>query len=313
MPKFAIYQYLFGKIKYQQLTLPLFDDEDNTIVDVEKSWFQKQEIFGKLFTEEAELKFKVPEKKEYGHCIIPCAPNPNVIIMRFANNREKTLERNFQKVKAEDCPSTLVIIDNRKDIQRIAIWSNDAFTHPNQVVRIMERVLRERLRKDMLTIDIVPKSYSSEFWDVATRTYGRVSWAKFNLMHPNLPDLTNGIKELMGLASDLNGDPSIEIKPLEGQLTINLPRKYEASPVIRHIVDVCAALHQPINVKTIDGENVDCFVQTPDYEPEVKEHQVYKEIDKAILEGLESNDSDTHAKAILALVEFMTTLKLFND
>lgn len=314
MPKFAIYQYLFGKIKDFQYQLPLYEEDyDYSKVDVNKSWTEKQEIFGRLFEEQSELEFKIPEKvKPYGHQLIACSI-PDVIIMRFANNKEETLEVDFQKVKTDNFPSTLVIIDNRKDVQRIAIWSNDAFSDTRQVARIMERVFRDRLKRDLLTIDIRPKCHSSEFWKVVDRTYGRVCYAKFNLMHPNLPELTEGIKELMGLANDMNGDPSIEVKPLEGQITINIPHKQEASPFVQHIVNVCAALHQPINVKTIDGENVDCYIEAEGYDPEKKEYHVVQEVEKSVIYNLNSNDAETRQKATLALVEFMTKLKLFND
>jgi len=312
MPKVAIYQYLFGKIKHLQLTLPLFD-EDNNVTDVESSWKQKQEIFGRLFLKDSKLEFKVGDKDPYDFQLIPCSVNNDMIIMRFANNKHEILERNFEKVKADNNPSTLVVIDNRKDIQRIAILSNDAFASTRQVARIMEAVFRKRLEKDGLSIDIRPKCHSAEFWNMADRTYGRVAWAKFNLLHPNLPDLTNGIKELMGLANDINGDPSIEFKPIEGQITINIPRKHEASPLVKHIVSVCAALQQPINVKTIDGDNVDCYIDDPSWTKEKKDYHVSKEIDKSIIEGLESKDAETREKAIVKLVEFMTKLKLFND
>ncbi len=58
--------------------------------------------------------------------------------MRIANNKKTKLEADFNVSELDNHPSCLVIIDNRKDRQIIAIERNIAFSKSSMVADILQ-------------------------------------------------------------------------------------------------------------------------------------------------------------------------------
>ena len=62
--------------------------------------------------------------------------------MRFANDIDIPVERDFQPAKAKDEPSCFVIIDNRDNMRTVAILKRKkAFGNPGQVAKILTDVI----------------------------------------------------------------------------------------------------------------------------------------------------------------------------
>lgn len=111
----------------------------------------KQEIFSKLLGQK-DLSFSF-RNKAYGHKIL--LESMGVVVLRIANNRNTTLEREFQKRKIGYTPSCGVIIDNRHDIQHIAIEDDPtAFYETEQVVKILNSTFNRLLKPYGLKLTI---------------------------------------------------------------------------------------------------------------------------------------------------------------
>ena len=335
MASFAIYQYLFGNVEHQEapgtLHLDLGEDKGNNAVTLSNA--DKQKIFGKIFEDIKELQFveSDAQEKPFPYKIIPCEENKNVIILRIAAHKKKSFEQNFTDISVDWNPSTLVIIDNRKDIQRIAILvKNNAFS-TQRVANMLQRVLSEHLKNDRLTLEITPKRYSGDFWKVAARHKGRIHSVKFGFTREYLKDIkrvtphhesgpvTQLLEGLEGIAETMNADPSLVTKAAEKSLEIN-----QTDAQMQALVKVCAATGQPICVHTLDGIKYNCYLlENKDSEEEKElERIVVQEFDDEIVKNFMNADDyyaddlfyeEHRTKDMLALITFMNSLKYAYD
>ena len=152
MTRFTIYTYLFKPINEPQEP-DMFSPE----VKVEESLAMKQELLGELFLKESKLRFTKSrnnsdsEYKQFEHLIV--AQRDGIIVMRLANTTTQVHEKDFNRWTEEDNPSLIVIIDNRKDKQIIAIENRaqafsdtqtDADTDDMQLQREVTELFSER-------------------------------------------------------------------------------------------------------------------------------------------------------------------------
>lgn len=193
MASFAIYQFLLNTMRRQEdarQTILNFEGgvEEITLPGTNE---KKQEIFGKIFENINSLEFKENEgqKKAYPFMLIPCEANKDIIILRIANNKKKNFEQNFTDVSEDWNPSALVIIDNRKDIQRIAIQvKKDAFS-TRKLASLLQKVFSEKLKEEHMTIEIVSKMYSGDFWKVTDRHKGHIQYVRFDFTREYLEEI----------------------------------------------------------------------------------------------------------------------------
>ena len=85
---------------------------------------ERQKIFGSYFENNDSIEFshgEGEEKKVFKHQVYHLALNRNIIVMRIANDKKKTVEQDFKEVDVKHEPSCFVVIDNRDKCRRIAI------------------------------------------------------------------------------------------------------------------------------------------------------------------------------------------------
>ena len=141
MAKFQIFQYMFRPVMENQAGLPY---EEFQAVDVQKSLNEKQDLLGIVLDdyacEQNELKKYYQfngETFKYRSFI----NQGDIYVMRIANNKKTKLEADFNVSELDNHPSCLVIIDNRKDRQIIAIERNIAFSKSSMVADILQKYL----------------------------------------------------------------------------------------------------------------------------------------------------------------------------
>lgn len=336
MAKFAIYQYLLGTTSREDFsgigTLNFDGGVDEIAVPVSNE--EKQRLFKEMFDKNV-LEFKEDDKqtKPYPYIRIPCEANDNIIILRIAANKKKNFEQNFTDVSEDWNPSTLIVIDNRKDIQRIAIQVKSNAFSPSHLARILQKVFEERLRSEHITIQISPKMYSGDFWKVTNRHQGRIQYVKFDFTRQYLQDICRVVREEQGegdvtklleglesLSKMMNVNPSILTKACEQSVEIN-----QTDAQLQEIVRVSSGTGQPIKVMTLDGISYDCYL-LGDEEPTDEE----RKHDKIVMQELADNvvnqliiskdESDTELFSaeykrdnMLKLISFMNNLKLSYD
>ena len=301
MAQFAIYQYLFDKLNKYDQELPF---EEYSVEE------DKQDIFDRFFSEDYDLHFKVGDKPEFQHVRIPFPLNDKIYFLRIGNNKRLKFDQfhedtnNFMTDAQEYNPNCYVIIDNRKDVQRIAIQvKHSSFGSPNQVAKILQVVFSELLKPYNLSIEINPKMHSDEFFHVVRLHKGKFAKARFDYAHPNLPVISDMISELEKTAEETNSDPSLELnQKLSGEPIVIS----EKSDRIRRYATASAAQGRPITLISLDGIRYDIFVVDEKNTDATK--QVILPLDSQVLVNLDDPDLSESAKG--HILEFMNGLKV---
>lgn len=190
MALFNIYTYQFKPI-FDHPTL--FDDVDWS---PDKAMEQKNIFFAAALKE---VSFVYRNKKHNIRFIIS---NKNFFIFRIDNARKIRIEKDFKVSEDTDQPSTLVIIDNDKNVQRIAIEENlNTFAHTDTVAHIIEESVKYSLKEHFLEISIRREYSRNEFWDLVRLYENNISTVTFKFDYPNLPRVRALIPEMLKDAS----------------------------------------------------------------------------------------------------------------
>lgn len=297
MAKFQIYQYMFRPVMENQMGLPL---EEFQAVNVQESLDKKQELLGSVLNDFACEK---DEQKKYYQFdgeffrYRSFINQGDIYVMRIANNKKTKLEADFNVSELDNHPSCLVIIDNRKDRQIIAIERNVAFSKASMVADILQNTFRLKLLSRRLTLDIAGKFHTAEFWQVrnASMELKGIEYVDFPFAYPNLPAISDLVGEYFtDLAKRTNSEPTLH---LQGQNHESVNLDPEDIWVLKAI-KACAASGKPILMKPKGSQVRKIGVESP----------VIEEIADVAVKDLSSRDL-FDAKFNL-IVEFLNKIKL---
>ena len=192
MARYIVYTYQFSPIVTKQRNL--FENNPQSLADIMS---HKQEIFGSIFNDE--LRF-VGKSTEHSHRIL--YNQDNIIVFKLANRKYQNLEEDFNIRRHEYSPSCLVIIDNRRNIQHIAIEEDVvAFQDTQTVANILTQTFSNYLRRHRLRIEIQREFQDSEFWNLIRQYPNGISMVRFTFSYPNLPRVSSSIDNMISEAS----------------------------------------------------------------------------------------------------------------
>lgn len=293
MAKFQIYTYMFRPVTENQTEIPF---EEFQQINVQDSLDRKQDLTGEVLDDDKKLKFKFNDV-EYAHKMY--IGQNGIYVFRIANSGHKPakVETDFMVVKQENHPSCLVIIDNRKDRQIIAIEKNSAFGKDPSLAVILQTTLRKALQSYRLTLDVTPKFHTSEFWQVvdASMMLKGIESVDFPFAYPNLPEISDMVGEYMNnVARQTNSEPTLHLKGQNNE-SLTLSRK---DLWLLSAIKACAASGRPILIKPKGSDLRRIGVDSP----------VYEEISDVALTGL--GQKDLFDSKFQAIVEFLNTIKL---
>lgn len=297
MAKFQIYQYMFRPVMENQMGLPL---EEFQAVNVQESLDKKQELLGSVLNDFACEK---DEQKKYYQFdgeffrYRSFINQGDIYVMRIANNKKTKFEADFNVSELDNHPSCLVIIDNRKDRQIVAIERNAAFSKNSMVADILQNTFRLKLLSRRLTLDIAGKFHTAEFWQVrnASMELKGIEYVDFPFAYPNLPAISDLVGEYFtDLAKRTNSEPTLH---LQGQNHESVNLDPEDIWVLKAI-KACAASGKPILMKPKGSQVRKIGVESP----------VIEEIADVAVKDLSSRDL-FDAKFNL-IVEFLNKIKL---
>lgn len=229
MANFVIYTFEFGKIKNAREP-ELFPDDTN----VEDNFSNKQDILSGILKREHDLAFSYEDENLNYLQVLHYL---DIIILRIANHKIKKGELNFSEVQFDSYPSCMVIIDNRKDIQHIAIQKRqEAFSNTDILANIIKETLNNELHSYGLTIDINHKTFVSGFWNIAERLDYKIDRMEINFPPVNLPRITNLIKGIANQSEMLNGRAKTSF---EASSKANLVLDRD-NPFLEQILEACS-------------------------------------------------------------------------
>lgn len=278
---------------------------------------ERQRLFGSLFETDESMEFFTGEGKDrkvYKHRVCHLSLSEDIIIMRFANNKPKTVEQDFKEVSVRHEPSCYVIIDNRENCRRIAIQKcKDAFETTDSVSRIITECIDKRMQRDYyIGIELHPQYYPRDFYKAWTLRQHHTARLRFNISEGQLPaNFDNAELDddgIMGFAIKVNEETKrnkyrtvVELYPPESAAILPVDTE---SCYIRNLVKFSAQTGSSIDIVTLDGAKFRCFID----EDEESESIVSNEFDTRLLDTLfdgRAEDRDAVEQKVLEYVNGM--------
>lgn len=211
MAKYILYRYQFSPIHADSNTL--FPTGAETLSD-EELMQRKQTLFASLFDDDVKLCFK-KDNKQYNHKMLFC--QDGFIVFKIANDKSVNLEENFAKCKHEYSPSCIVIIDNRQDVQFVAIEErNVAFSSVDTVASILQHTFSKYLQSHRLSIEIRRIYDETDFWTIVNGNSNSIEKVRFRFSYPNLPALNKNVREAIAEVAESTASGNTELT-LEAQ------------------------------------------------------------------------------------------------
>ena len=253
MARFIIYTYQFAPL--QNVTAPSLFESTENILPVQERMEQKQTIFQQVFSLPPDKIFSKGSKKYDARILFN---QGNIVVLRLANSKRMALEESFQIKEHQYAPSCLVIIDNRKDAQQIAIEEDHkAFSDTNVVKSILESSFKKFLKPRGLTVTIQREYKKSEFWKIVNTHQDKITMVRFHFAYPNLPRVRESVKEVFAEANKLTNSKhsSFELKAADGE-----SRELESTnDTLNAIVECSAASGEVIDIK---ARGLKSFIKT---------------------------------------------------
>lgn len=198
MSRYILYTYQFSPISKPSNSLSLIRDKE-PLISLAELMQKKQCIFEDLLCES--MKFKNKNNSIDYNCKF-LYKQDHIIVFRLANNKRQRTEENFHVSKHIHHPSCLIIIDNRHDIQHIAIEQDiNAFENVQIVANILTTTFNRYLKSHHLRIEIKKDYQESEFWELIKKYPKGIQMVRFKFSYPNLPRVTECIDEMIKEAS----------------------------------------------------------------------------------------------------------------
>ena len=164
---------------------------------------------------------------------------------------KKTLIRNtpnFKKEEIDNYPNIQVVLNIDSEVQTIGIEKNyKAFMRTETLSRALKKALLDYLQKYHLAIFIEPIYHEREFWDIIEEYPERVQKISFDLIRPNLSNISSKIdKEIKKLQLETNSHKTkIEF---ESNMDSNLNIKKD-NHQLENLIDYASKGGGPISVK----------------------------------------------------------------
>lgn len=187
---FNIYTYQFKPIYLQR---SLFCDPD---LNAQEAMENKNFIFAESLKNAI---FVYRNKRHNVHSIVE---TNDFLIFKISNPRKIKIEKSFKVIEETNEPSAYVIINNDKEVQRIAIQQDPlAFSDTNVIASIITNSTRQALQDAFLQMTIRREYSRSEFWDIVKSNPNKITSVLFQFDYPNLPRVRSVISEMLKEAS----------------------------------------------------------------------------------------------------------------
>ena len=246
-------------------------------------WEQRQQHLGALFLKDESIEFSLGEgedKKVYKHRVYHLATNPDIIVMRFANDIDIPVERDFEPAMAKDEPSCFVVIDNRSRLRTVAIQKRrKAFSNTHKVAKILTTCIDRQLFLDhCYSYEIVPDYYPSDLFEVWERKQEHAQQMRFGVPEMERDEILRKVEELRQKKRDYFDDSLMgslmdvlyaqKLAKYKGHYTVMPEARKTAlyvdkdSVFMRNLLTFAEAVAEPVELITSDGGTFRCFIDS---------------------------------------------------
>lgn len=282
---------------------------------------ERQKIFGSYFENNDSIEFshgEGEEKKVFKHQVYHLTLNRNIIVMRIANDKKKTVEQDFKEVDVKHEPSCFVLIDNRENCRRIAIQKNKAFGSTKTLAEIIASHVSDRMMCEChIGIELYPQFYPKDFYQAWRLQQHHTSRLRFNMCDNDLPS-DFAVEEyddesIMGYALKANEESLkkkyrtvIELNPPDNESCLYVD---EDSNYIRNLVRFSASTGNSIEIVTHDGAKFVCFIDEEGESDKV----VTNEFDTELLDLLFDEEAENREGTEQKVLEYVNGMKYTVD
>lgn len=272
MAKFIIYTYQFSPL------LTLFDTVEESTAAMER----KNEIFEELFTDFKSLRITQGEGSAKRTYPLEGVNNKQFILFHIGDPKRvplhKIVDGKFVDTSDTTSPHCMVLIDNRKDVQRIYIEKKmSAFRgKTDRIAKILQENFNVLLAEKHLRLDIGNEYREQVFWNYISMHAKEIQSIEFFIPYPNLPRVSEYVEEVLNeMQVDYNCSLNVRMNA-PGNGRMSLPDQSDKR--MRYFVTADARSGVPIKVKRYGergfsecGKNVYQSMDLPDNVSQLKE------------------------------------------
>lgn len=140
-------------------------------------------------------------------------------LFKIANKKSTTITQDFKPRTIDNEPYVYLIINNHKDVQKMAISFNDeAFTSPEVVKNLLMQILNKTLEYNRLNIQIEPLFDKVEFWKYIKDHRDSLTQIDFKYVKPNMANISGALPKAFKDFSELTNSH-------ESHVVIKAPEK----------------------------------------------------------------------------------------
>lgn len=272
MAKFIIYTYQFSPL------LTLFDTVEESTAAMER----KNELFEELFTDFKSLRITQGEGSAKRTYPLEGVNNKQFILFHIGDPKRvplhKIVDGKFVDTSDTTSPHCMVLIDNRKDVQRIYIEKKmSAFRgKTDRIAKILQENFNVLLAEKHLRLDIGNEYREQVFWNYISMHAKEIQSIEFFIPYPNLPRVSEYVEEVLNeMQVDYNCSLNVRMNA-PGNGRMSLPDQSDKR--MRYFVTADARSGVPIKVKRYGergfsecGKNVYQSMDLPDNVSQLKE------------------------------------------
>lgn len=267
-------------------------------------WDNRQQHLDSLFKLDDSIEFFLGEdneRKVYKHRVYHLNTAPNIIVMRFANDIDIPVERDFEDATAKDEPSCFVIIDNRANLRTVAIQKRRrAFSSTRTVAKILSSVIDKQLFADhCYGFEILPDYYPVDLLTVWKKQQAHTQALQFGLPDLERDEILRRVNDLRSKNREYFDDTLMGqmLDILYAQKQAKYKSRYTvmpedkksslfvdiSSPYMRNLLTMADAVGEPVELVTNDGGTFRCFI---DNDKDISDKIVSHEFNDSYLELL---------------------------
>ena len=286
---------------------PVYDQQCNREAD--EAMAKHQELFEKLFNTPEIHNFKKDDNlfflhkgNYYGGKIV--MNRGGVIMLRLQKSKFKEYELDYKIVTLMEEPSSLIIIDNRFEQQRILIERNRNTFQPKTIAALLEKNIGAQLAKDKVGIEI-PLVYRKElFWNFVENHERSIKKIIFDFPYPNMARPMDKLgASLKKFGVDIRGKVRVEATAQRNDILLIEPK--EKNEDLDDIVSYLSDIGAPVNIHLVNGRRVKCFSD---------KNPIVIDVKKSITEFRGDDDQNQlfNDRIFNAVTELLNSLKEIN-
>lgn len=188
---FEFFRFQLHPFRNQQLRLELFGDEYNKLIQ------NKNTVFSFFMLENFGKARRLPHIGGSSITIkLIEVVDDNYVFVLNVKRKIRITNENFKEEELEDYPAVIFVVNNESSVQSIAIERNyKAFSDVKTVADILQSAFARNLRGYGLSLYIKPIYSKDEFWSVAEMYKDKITQIKFELVRPNMSNISGAIDE----------------------------------------------------------------------------------------------------------------------